>query len=253
MKQVTAILVSLNNLEDVKKTIESLILKSKFEITVIVVDSSGDEEIKDYISAQRASKLKIKYFWMEPSGIYPAMNLGLNACLDNSFVWFLNPGDILIDFNALVTLIENIEKNRKLWGFCQAIYDTSDKSAFPYEAENINALKVMTGTIPISHQAVIAHTKFLKDLGGFNSVYKIAADLELITRMSNISIPIFVKEVLVRIDTTGISHKHLAKLYSENFRMARALKLETLVETCTRLLTILVFKLWNSNRLRGNR
>ena len=245
-------MVSLNNYLNFKKTFESLNSISGIEMNVVVVDSSNNEEISNYVSSKEYSNLGIRYFWIEPKGVYQAMNFGLSLCEENSLVWFLNPGDVLVDFKALIKLLELLKINEKDWGFCQAIYDNSMESIFPLTADGINAFKILTGVIPVSHQAVLAKSSLLNNLGGFDLKYKIASDLDLLTRMAICTEPIFIDSVMVRIDTSGISHTKIARLFLETFSLARKYKFESIVQTCLRFLSLFFYKLQNSQKLWKN-
>jgi GT2 family glycosyltransferase len=249
MLKLSIVMVSLNNQQNFKKSFESIGLISELDVTVIVVDSSSNQEISNYVSINKISNHDIKYIWVEPEGIYQAMNLGLSLCKEDSLVWFLNPGDELIDVKALRTLINLIETNDCDWGFCQAVYDRSQQSAFPLDANGVNAFKILTGRIPVSHQAVLSKTNLLNTLGGFDLKYEIAADLDLLTRMIMHTEPIFLNLAMVKIDSFGTSHKKLVKLYLEIFRLARVYKFESTTQITLRILNVFFHKFMNSKKI----
>jgi hypothetical protein len=73
----------------------------------------------------------IKYFWTQPKGIYNAMNIGLKMSTENSCIWFLNPGDILLSVECVSQVLEKFDKLEIDYCITQSVYANR-----PYAEEN---------------------------------------------------------------------------------------------------------------------
>lgn len=90
MPILSIITINYNNLDGLKKTLESVINQTWKEFEYIVIDGGSIDGSADYIESQ--SKY-IDYWVSEPDkGIYNAMNKGINAA-NGEYLLFLNSGD----------------------------------------------------------------------------------------------------------------------------------------------------------------
>ena len=75
MPKLTIITINFNNLEGLKRTIESVVNQTWQEFEYIVIDGGSTDESAQYIEIQSAN---IDYWVSEPdAGIYNAMNKGI--------------------------------------------------------------------------------------------------------------------------------------------------------------------------------
>ena len=105
MPKLSIITINYNNVDGLKKTIESVInqISTDFEYIVIDGDSTDDsvEVIKQYSD-------KISYWVSEPdSGIYNAMNKGIRKA-KGEYCQFLNSGDFLVNTSVIARMLEDI-------------------------------------------------------------------------------------------------------------------------------------------------
>jgi hypothetical protein len=216
--KIYAYLVCKDNLNDVQVTLDSikdLVNLSFFEL--IVCDSSKDDRIEEYLKT-RGLFTHCIYKWTRPEGIYPAMNSLLDEIEGQSFVWYLNPGDLLKDSQALLRLFFGVTGHNLRWGFGQAKPIASDsqhafpKHIFPAVYEN-----VYTGNLQISHQSMIVRNDILLELGKFNPRYRIAADYDLQLKLSKSFEPFFLPVCMVEYSENGVSHKRRFRPYFESF------------------------------------
>ena len=86
------IVVSKNNLEDVKYTLDSLLHDDFFSsCEVIVIDDSDNDAIKNYVLGI-GSSCNFVYLSGDGVSLYSAMNLGIENA-QGDYIWFLNSGD----------------------------------------------------------------------------------------------------------------------------------------------------------------
>jgi GT2 family glycosyltransferase len=213
---VSVILVSMNNLGDVSATLNSLTKLIEAGVEILIVDSSQDNRIRDLITSY--NRQNIEYLYMEPSGIYSAMNLGAKSCTPGNYIWFLNPGDILPDSEQLVSLLVGGLVVSSLWIYGQAnVIDTSSDLNFPKLTDSHTLAALTRGSLRISHQAMLVRTDLFNDLSGFDTRYKICSDLDFQIRLLKHSPGYFQQNVVAHIDPNGISHQKILITYFETF------------------------------------
>jgi GT2 family glycosyltransferase len=212
----TIVMVSLNNVENVKKTFSSVSHLPSDSFSVLVVDSSSDSQVRMFISeVSSSSKLDISYFWEKPAGVYSAMNTGIDKSADNSLIWFLNPGDVLVDTNVLQSLILKIGNENVFWGFAQA-QNAMPQSNIIYPLNNfaVTRQNLARGDLRISHQGMLVKKELLIKLNKFDIKKKIASDLELTIKLADFQCA-SILNVMVEIELNGISRKKPWKVLFE--------------------------------------
>jgi len=213
---VSVVLVSMNNLGDVRATLKSLTILIDSMVEILIVDSSRDNRIKDLITSYDRSN--IVYSHMEPSGIYSAMNFGAKLCAPGNYIWFLNPGDILPGAQHLVSLLSGGLNASSLWIYGQAsVIDASSELCFPKITDDHTLASLIRGSLRISHQAMLVRTDVFNDLSGFDTRYKICSDLDFQIRLFNLSPGYFQESIVALIDPNGISHQRILTTYFETF------------------------------------
>ena len=99
MPKLSIITINYNNLEGLKRTIESVVNQAWREFEYIVIDGGSTDGSLAYIEIQSAN---IDYWVSEPdNGIYNAMNKGIEKAL-GTYLLFLNSGDVLYNDNVLL-------------------------------------------------------------------------------------------------------------------------------------------------------
>ena len=136
----------------------------------VVVDSSNEK------LSEVAADL---YTWVEPQGIFPAMNAGLNLCKGDR-VLFLNAGDLLNDKNTISQIYEFVSirnQAKVLYGDVSFVSEDGITSItpLPFDFDLERSRKFSVGRFP-PHQGVLAPRKTLMELKGFDESYKLASD-----------------------------------------------------------------------------
>ena len=100
MPKVSIITINYNNLEGLKKTVESVVNQTWQEFEYLVIDGGSTDGSAAFIESQSET---IDYWVSEPDqGIYNAMNKGI-AQASGEYLLFLNSGDVLYNDNVLLT------------------------------------------------------------------------------------------------------------------------------------------------------
>jgi glycosyltransferase involved in cell wall biosynthesis len=202
---LSIVLVCLNNFADFTLTVSSL-KKLKYPyFKLIVIDSSNDLKIKKFVDIEKS--FDISYLWQEKNGIYAAMNLGIENSEPNSFVWFLNPGDVLVDSEVVTDMLKALGESSSKWGFAQARNaKPNENQIYPKKIDILNKKSVAKGNAQISHQAIFVCRESLIANGYFDTSYRIASDQAMLMKL--VEIPsVFIPKVIVEIDQSGISGK----------------------------------------------
>lgn len=98
-KKLSIITINYNNLEGLKKTVESVVNQTWREFEYLVIDGGSTDGSATYIESQSS---KMDYWVSEPDkGVYNAMNKGI-AKATGEYLLFLNSGDVLYNNNVLL-------------------------------------------------------------------------------------------------------------------------------------------------------
>jgi hypothetical protein len=208
---IDVIMVCFNNLVNFERTFSSLEKIRSLDFRVIVVDSSIDDQIKDFL-ATSSSSYEVHYFWTPPKGVYNAMNLALRHAKPDSLVWFLNPGDMIFSGEGVSNLQSCIIAEANSWGCAQAIYQGS-RHSFPHQEPSF--FNVWSGKSSFSHQTMLVRGYVFTLLGGFNEDFRVAADLEFQLELLQAFSFSFAKVPIVTLDIDGLSHTSLLRTYWE--------------------------------------
>jgi len=213
------VMVSMNNLQDFRISIESIKELLARQCRVIVVDSSSTTEILEESSKLIDLGNDIYYKWEAPQGIYHAMNTGVSLCKADTLVWFLNPGDVVTDSSLILELIELITQSDSKWGYGLSSYDNDAQfppRLFPKITEN-TVESLFNGELQISHQSMLVHKEVLVYSGEFNTKFRIAADLDFQFKILKCCSPAILPKHLIVVDSSGVSHEQQIRTLFESF------------------------------------
>jgi len=204
------------------QTLDSIAEQNLSGVEVIVVDSSTPPV--DLHFGASSTNLEIGCVWVEPAGIYPAMNKGLQEA-KGEYIFFLNAGDTFMDSAVLadirgivndvtpdwiVGLVEIEEKSGRMV--------TSTKWDFDSEREHLFA----RGVFP-PHQATFTKTSLLKGVGGFDVNYRIAADYAAALQLSMQVKPEMTNRVIACFREGGLSTNEWKESFKEFHRARRVI------------------------------
>jgi glycosyltransferase involved in cell wall biosynthesis len=214
--RLAVVLVSMNNSESLRITIDSLQSLKYPNIILINVDSSDDNACKEVL---QHSHFESKYFWEKKRGIYHAMNSALDNIQVEDVVWYLNPGDVLNDSKLLLDIMTNFRKDPQIdfiYAQAQEIANNDPFKIFPGNNVEASVKNLSDGTFRISHQALLVKSSIMRQVQGFDTRYQIAADLKLEFQLLSNYKGKFVPGILIDFDSGGISHKKIMRTLIES-------------------------------------
>ncbi len=184
----------------------------------ILVDSSNTPifetnsyEIKVLL---RDRALSHQHIAMAPSGIYAAMNKGLEVS-KKKYVWFLNGGDTLISAAALSNALRLFEHH----GDAPILLSPTALVAGGRQIkvhQTSNIVWGLLGKNRICHQGIIYKKHNIKE---FDTSFKIAADYKhLLELLALGKPPVVSSEIFAGHDTSGISNQNWRLAFSEFYR-----------------------------------
>jgi glycosyltransferase involved in cell wall biosynthesis len=244
-KAISLAFVTLGNLDAIQKTFLSVRDLTDIIQEILVVDSSSNKDIYKFCNAEISKHYNLKYIWENPLGIYHAMNTALNAAKADNYIWYLNPGDSLINSNVARELLRKIQITNSIWGYGQAQKKMGESiEVFPRRDLTANLTNIARGSLSISHQSMITSVCELRRLSGFDEKYSIAADLKVQIELSRNHKSESVFTPLVEIDPYGISHKKVMRTFLETTAIRLKTKKFSKLETISLSIKFLTLKIY---------
>lgn len=173
MSCVCVITVCRNALLGLQLTSLSVQMQQYADLCYVVIDGASTDGTVQYLQ-------EVGYFvntWVsEPdSGIYDAMNKGIDHCPSDAWVLFLNAGDRFAQSDVLLRLGNLLDGAVDIVFGDVAVRSDSDRPRV-YRAQHD-----ATGKMPGCHQAMLVRSELLRQLR-FDVSYKVGADFEFYLR-----------------------------------------------------------------------
>lgn len=223
MASVSVITIAKNHAAGLSDTHQSLLEQSfnDWEM-VIVIGVSSDATLA---VAKDLQRIESRILLIEQSGlgIYEAMNEGL-AAASGEFTWFMNAGDKFAATSTLAHAVGYISQNKVgvvIGGY--RIETSSQNKNYSYPPRNITGLSFAFNRRGGCHQAMIFRTNILKDLGGLNTSYTLAADFDLVLKVIQKSKASRVSEIYASIEPGGRADQGIFLVHSQKHQIRRNL------------------------------
>jgi glycosyltransferase involved in cell wall biosynthesis len=217
MPKLSIITINYNNLDGLKRTVESVVNQTWQEFEYIIIDGGSTDGSAEYIESQSSH---FDYWVSEPdNGIYNAMNKGI-AKATGDYLVFMNSGDSYLSPNTLQ--------------LCQTVFDNFTADVYygqiKFDNKNVENTVVYPSKLSlpfmknkaINHQACFFSRKLLVNIGGYDEQYKLAADYHYYLKVyiaGKIFHPILFP--IVKYDTLGISTLQMDEYRKEMDRIWR--------------------------------
>ena len=200
MHKLSIITINYNNLEGLKRTVESVVNQTWQEFEYIVIDGGSTDGSLAYIESHSAN---LNYWVSEPDkGIYNAMNKGV-AKATGEYLLFLNSGDLF--FNDII-----LEQNHKFIVEKDLVYfnlNFVDKTKFRTGKypEQLSFSHFIHDTLP--HPATFIKSSLFNKVGLYDESLKIVSDWKffIVALFKYNSSYIKVDEILTTYYLDGIS------------------------------------------------
>jgi len=216
---ISIITITYNNLDGLKKTIESIDRNFKLfnnYINHVIIDGNSIDGTSNYIfNILTNRKIKTTYISEPDMGIYDAMNKGVTNSFSD-FVIFINSGDLLLtDFfeKPIYLRLFTILDNPVFAGLAlSCVYDFNGEK-YIVNAREIN---ISTPKMPSLHQGIIYKRSVLNEIP-YSLKYKICGDWENISKIINKYKFDVMKANVSELNAGGISTKKPFSLISESY------------------------------------
>jgi glycosyltransferase involved in cell wall biosynthesis len=206
--------------EDFARTLDSISHQELTGVEYLVIDSSSNRtSIPEAIAKYPA--IDAGYSWVEPAGIYPAMNAGL-AQATGDYVYFANAGDMFFSSDVLVKVRAAVTSAAPNWLFGDAeILELSGAKVITPRWDYLSEKSVSfsRGHFPC-HQATFVRLEALIGQGGFDNTYSIVADYAAFLKLTLIADPVYLDFVIATFTEGGISTTKWRESFSQ-FHRAR--------------------------------
>ena len=187
MPGLSIITVVRDDPEGLRQTLASIDSQGELDAEVVIID--GSTPAVDNVTL---SSLPWRIVRQSPRGIYPAMNAGLESAR-GEYVYFLNAGDTFSGSDKLRRVLDGLRELPDLvWAFGTVeFYGESGNPLHepPWSYESERGRLFARGVFP-AHQGVVARADALRQLGGFDESYIVAADYKLMLQLSTLAPPI---------------------------------------------------------------
>lgn len=218
-ENLTIVVCSKSNLFELKRTLDSL-RKTNFDIpeVILILSEYENSEIDELKSVYKPIISEIHL--IPSSSIYEAMNIGISKA-NKKYLMFLNAGDTLINYSNLEKLLYS--SNKKLWGYGQIIQiNPGSRSKLIRFNPYIGCLHKNSFKY-VPHPATIVDTNTIKELGGFDIEFKVAADQKLLIQLANMQKPGLCKLPIVNFYVGGASSRTSREIVKDYTKINRDL------------------------------
>lgn len=205
---LSLVTLSYNNVDEARRTIASVALQTVPPTRFFVVDSSHSgpaEQIEEFALLAGAT-----YRWVEPRGVYPAMNDAVKGVPDDDFVWFINSSDWLAGPESVSLVSQNLAASDS-WavGGLERLGD--ERMPFHPTPEDGAAFLdlLQSGKIGFPHPSSVMSRRLIVDLGMFATDLKIASDYQLALLFAqSVGPPVIIPHTLSVHVPTGLTSRN---------------------------------------------
>lgn len=138
------------------------------------------------------------------------MNIGLGLATGR-YIYFLNAGDVLADDSVVRRILaELVTADSPVWAFGAVRFTDRHGNELrerPWDYHQELGYHFARGVFP-AHQGIVAQTDIVRELGGFDVSYRIAADYALMLQLSQRSDPARWPWVIAHFQQGGASSRH---------------------------------------------
>jgi len=223
-KVLTLIVITVvkDDLSGLKRTEKSIRSQSK-RVSWILVTPKDTSTTFQYAQLLYDSEVVSRVVIDEHHGVYAAMNQAITISNGDDWLWFLNAGDELASTNTyqLVNYFTQSTSNQWIYGGHYLGSESGNILGQMKTPQEFQASNQLFAKKYVCHQSSIFQAKFLKNLGGFDLNFKIAADYDLMVRASKLDPGLPIHEPISVFYLGGISTKARQKANFELLQLRR--------------------------------
>jgi glycosyltransferase involved in cell wall biosynthesis len=211
---ISVITVVYNFEKGIRECIESVIAQNIKDLEYIIIDGGSSDKTMEIV---RSYGDFISVIVSEPDqGLYDAMNKGLNIAR-GKYVHFLNADDRYYKANTLESLLPKL--NEKAVCHAQLIY-TQGSDRKRTIGKPFSRKKELKGS-RMPQPAMFVPRYMFDKVGNFNTKYKIAADYDMVLRLTNKFPTHFISQPVTIMAAGGLSYQRPDLSFLESMLIAR--------------------------------
>ena len=204
--KVSIVTICYNSEKTIEDTIKSVLSQDYDNTEYIIKDGvSKDNTIEIIKKYEKDFGKKLKWCSTKDKGLYDAMNEGLKMATGD-IVGIINSDDVLANGKVISTIVEEFNKVKCDATYGDLVFMDADTMSLP--ARNFigyKESKVFGWQMP--HPTLYLKKEIYKEIGYFNTDYRIAADLDFMYRLiyTNKYKISYIKKYLVIMRAGGVS------------------------------------------------
>ena len=189
----------------ITRAMKSVLNQTFDDYEYLIIDGASTDKTGEYVQKLAPTFGGKLHYTSEPDeGIYDAMNKGLEAA-SGQFVAFLNADD-WYEPDTLATVAALIKTGIDSIGGAIRIH-AQDGSVIERAPRTELLSRPFPPAMPAGHQSWFVRTELLRELGGFDTDFRIAADYELFLRVQKLNrLWVFTPKVLSNFTLGGTSY-----------------------------------------------
>ncbi|MBR7117880.1 MAG: glycosyltransferase [Helicobacteraceae bacterium] len=233
MNKISVITIVFNDINNIEKTLDSVINQTYESLQHIIIDGKSSDGTKEFIENKiknisniieeinnddiyhlKAVKRNNKNFTFEfisqkDSGIYYAMNKGVDLA-SGKWCNFMNCGDRFYANNTISNIIDKIQNNSiVIYGNTEMVYDNANSKILLASHNHKFHHKFV-------HQSSFIDTSIIKKYK-FDTRFKIAGDTNLLTMLYNNGYKFqYIDETISNFNLDGVSGKLSYQMFKED-------------------------------------
>jgi glycosyltransferase involved in cell wall biosynthesis len=221
--KISVITASFNNADTITDTIRSVLAQDYADIEYIIIDGASTDDTLQRIEEFRPKITKI--ICEKDDGIYFALNKGIEQATGD-VIAFLHADDIYANSSVLSHVMETFAKKNveSVYGDLHYVdrVDTG-KIIRNWKAGEYKQGIFCKGWMP-PHPSFFLKKSMYREFGNFNTIFRSAADYELMLRMlhKNEISTAYLPEVIVKMRVGGVSNVSMKNRFKANREDKRA-------------------------------
>lgn len=210
----SVITVVFNAVQDLEKTLLSVVAQDFEGLEYIVIDGGSKDGTVDVI--QRYEKHVTRWSSEPDRGIYDAMNKGVLRA-NGQFLNFMNAGDIFADKDVLRDIAEGLDAERDM------IVSGDTRISYGEGCRRLLTACLRRHDMPTCHQAMFINREVFLHHGLYDTRYRFCADFDLYQKVlvgspSGLRV---VRRVVSENNLNGVSNTYWLKVWLERIAIAR--------------------------------
>lgn len=209
-KLFTIVTVCFNEEDKISNVLKSVLEQNFSNYEYIIVDGkSTDNTVRIIKSYQELFGDKLYFVSEKDNGLYDAMNKAIEMA-NGEYVLFVNADDKLLP-GVLKKINQEIMKENSdiIYGNSINVYKFQDHVCTKVKKANRNiTIKNLGRGMGVVHQSVFVKANIMREIGGFNTDYRIGADWDMLIRCVKKGVSLrYVNIQICAFMTDGISSK----------------------------------------------